>query len=598
MFQQKIISNQIPNQFNTVEGLLKSDPFGKGHQVGSTQEVYKNYWSHLTPGSKELIKLVRILNKAEKNDPEFFKYFVGNLVNHPYPHKIMRLFVEYSKVEMLGDKIDRMLQVYGSARTAETHGYYQDALVWTQYLIKQFKEVKGVEICIGTGAGPGQMEAGNQAAHHMNVPSAGFRLWFPQLLESPNPYMDQMLFFTFFVPRLSGFQDGPLHLITAGGAGTMDELFGVLALKAMGMRKDLKLGLQNSPVYVAGTRQIEKPEAPEYFYDGLQHFIKKVMHQQYGLVSRDELHMYKVLNSPEDAFDAFKDFKLNDPSSNGFRTYRKFMSYQEDHQKSIFRQTQKPVKALVHAITHTLATGTPDQVGIVNAAVWNFIHNDEKNNGRNDKYLHAVTELAANKNIFKNKAKSTTFILPQRADSKLLEAPFQHLKLVLPRIKSSITFDNQGVIVENLFKDSVLAKKRVRILDTVVSGNVESFTPAQEYYPFKRHDVKNMILVDSSHTFVIAPGGYTTQGIFWHLMDIIQTKKLKPHQVPLIILWDPYMDFYTKLEKDWIDPLIARGMVNPNFKTLYVIESDLDKVIGMANKREFEIKQGHAHKPQ
>lgn len=81
-------------------------------------------------------------------------------------------------------------------------------------------------------------------------------------------------------------------------------------------------------------------------------------------------------------------------------------------------------------------------------------------------------------------------------------------------------------------------------------------------------------------------------------MDIIQTKKLKPHQVPLIILWDPYMDFYTKLEKDWIDPLIARGMVNPNFKTLYVIESDLDKVIGMANKREFEIKQGHAHKPQ
>ncbi|OIP62654.1 MAG: TIGR00730 family Rossman fold protein [Nitrospirae bacterium CG_4_9_14_3_um_filter_53_35] len=120
-------------------------------------------------------------------------------------------------------EIHGAVAIFGSARTEETHRYYQAARETARLLSE-----KGYPII--TGGGPGIMAAANQGAQEGGGISVGcnIELSFEQ---TPNPFQDISLEFRyFFVRKLMFVKYSTAFVIFPGGFGTLDELFESLTL--------------------------------------------------------------------------------------------------------------------------------------------------------------------------------------------------------------------------------------------------------------------------------------------------------------------------------------------------------------------------------
>jgi uncharacterized protein (TIGR00730 family) len=119
--------------------------------------------------------------------------------------------------------LGRSITIFGSARFAEDHPWYQLA-----------REIGGLLARSGctviTGGGPGIMEAANRGAREHGGLSIGCNIRLPKE-QQPNPYLDRVLTFDYFFVRkvmLLKYSSGFLFL--PGGFGTLDELFETLTL--------------------------------------------------------------------------------------------------------------------------------------------------------------------------------------------------------------------------------------------------------------------------------------------------------------------------------------------------------------------------------
>lgn len=113
--------------------------------------------------------------------------------------------------------------VFGSARFAEDHMYYQ-----TAYEVGQELAMKGFAVM--TGGGPGIMEAANRGARSVKGVSVGCNITLPRE-QIHNQYLDRWMEFKYFMVRkymLAKYSYGFIAL--PGGFGTLDELFGILTL--------------------------------------------------------------------------------------------------------------------------------------------------------------------------------------------------------------------------------------------------------------------------------------------------------------------------------------------------------------------------------
>ena len=113
--------------------------------------------------------------------------------------------------------------IFGSARFAEDHQYYQLARVTARELVKQ-------GFGIMTGGGPGIMEAANRGARESGGMSVGCNITLPKE-QSHNAYLDLWMEFRYFMVRkfmLAKYSYG--FIAMPGGFGTLDELFNVLTL--------------------------------------------------------------------------------------------------------------------------------------------------------------------------------------------------------------------------------------------------------------------------------------------------------------------------------------------------------------------------------
>jgi uncharacterized protein (TIGR00730 family) len=190
--------------------------------------------------------------------------------------KIMSEFVEgYERLAKMGPCVS----IFGSARTKPNNPYYKTA----EELAFQLTQ-NGYGVI--TGGGPGIMEAGNKGAQRGGGISVGLNIDLPFEQEA-NPFIDndKLLNFQYFFPRKVMFvKYAQGFIVLPGGFGTLDELF-----EAITLIQTKKIG--KFPIILLG----------KSYWNGLIDWIKEVMLDQEANISKKDLNLLKIVDSPEEA---------------------------------------------------------------------------------------------------------------------------------------------------------------------------------------------------------------------------------------------------------------------------------------------------------
>jgi hypothetical protein len=197
--------------------------------------------------------------------------------------KIMAEFVEgFEKMASIGPCVS----LFGSARTKQDNRYYKLA---EEIAFKLTQSGYGVI----TGGGPGIMEAANKGALRGDGISVGLNIQLP-FEQSSNPYIDadKLITFKHFFVRKVVFQKyAQGFIVLPGGFGTFDEFFESITLIQTG-----KIG--RFPIVLVGTE----------FWEGLVGWIEKVVHEEEKNISPEDLDLFKVVDTADEAVAVINDF--------------------------------------------------------------------------------------------------------------------------------------------------------------------------------------------------------------------------------------------------------------------------------------------------
>lgn len=197
--------------------------------------------------------------------------------------KIMAEFVEgFEKMASIGPCVS----LFGSARTKPENRYYQLA---EEIAFKLTQNGYGVI----TGGGPGIMEAANKGAQRGNGISVGLNIQLP-FEQSSNPYIDadKLITFKHFFVRKVVFQKyAQGFIVLPGGFGTFDEFFESITLIQTG-----KIG--RFPIVLVGTE----------FWKGLVEWIEEVVQEEEKNISPEDLDLFKVVETADEAVAVINDF--------------------------------------------------------------------------------------------------------------------------------------------------------------------------------------------------------------------------------------------------------------------------------------------------
>lgn len=197
--------------------------------------------------------------------------------------KVMSEFVEgYDTLARIGPCVS----IFGSARTKPGTKYYEMAT-------DIGKKLAEAGLGVITGGGPGIMEAGNLGAHREKGASVGLNIDLP-FEQSANPYIDTdklINFKFFFVRKVMFMKYAQGFIVLPGGFGTLDELFEALTL--VQTQKTAKF-----PIILVGSD----------FWSGLLDWIKEVMLEKEKNVSPEDMHLFKVVDTADEAIDEIFEF--------------------------------------------------------------------------------------------------------------------------------------------------------------------------------------------------------------------------------------------------------------------------------------------------
>jgi uncharacterized protein (TIGR00730 family) len=259
--------------------------------------------------------------KAYKNE---------SFLNGPHA-RLLRIQCEFEepRVRLEEHKIENIVMIFGSARSKAPDEYkknldeltekaktdptvkpqlvraermkflcrYHDETVRLAKIITEFSMKRQAEglpsYTVGTGAGPGMMEAANEGAWRAGGSSCGFGISLP-FETGLNPYVTPELGFEFhyFFTRKFWMAYKCMGLVVApGGYGTCDELFEILTLI-----QNMKIK-HKPPVILFGK---------EYWTEVL-HF--DVM-EEYGLIGPDARELVRTCDTADEALEILKQFWL------------------------------------------------------------------------------------------------------------------------------------------------------------------------------------------------------------------------------------------------------------------------------------------------
>ncbi len=196
--------------------------------------------------------------------------------------KVMSEFVEgFDKLAKIGPCVT----IFGSARVKSTHPYYKMADEIAYQLVQHGYGVV-------TGGGPGIMEAGNRGARRAGGKSVGLNIYLPHE-QKGNPYIDPdklITFDYFFVRKVMFVKYSQGFIVMPGGFGTIDELS-----EALTLIQTKKIG--RFPIVLVGKK----------FWGGMIDWIKKVLVSE-AMISEDDLDLFNIVDTPEDAVKVIDDF--------------------------------------------------------------------------------------------------------------------------------------------------------------------------------------------------------------------------------------------------------------------------------------------------
>ncbi|WP_420098813.1 TIGR00730 family Rossman fold protein [Corynebacterium sp.] len=195
---------------------------------------------------------------------------------HSDPWRVMRIQSEF--VEGFGAlaELPKAVTVWGSARVAEDHPYYETG----RELGRRLKEAGYAVI---TGGGPGLMEAPNRGAAEAGGVSVGLGIELPHE-EGLNSWVNLGLNFRyFFVRKMMFLKYAQAFICLPGGFGTLDELFEALVMVQTGK-------VRQFPIVLLGCE----------FWSGLVDWITTRLIDE-GMISEGDPDLFLVTDSPEEA---------------------------------------------------------------------------------------------------------------------------------------------------------------------------------------------------------------------------------------------------------------------------------------------------------
>jgi uncharacterized protein (TIGR00730 family) len=197
--------------------------------------------------------------------------------------KILSEFVEgFEKLSRIGPCVS----VFGSARTQPDNKYFKLA---ENIAFKLTQKGYGVI----TGGGPGIMEAANMGARKGNGKSVGINICLP-FEQGANLFIDTdklITFDHFFVRKVMFMKYAQGFIVLPGGFGTFDELF-----EAITLIQTEKIG--KFPIILVGTD----------YWKGLITWIKEVMLKEENNVDVEDLDLFTVVDTAEDAVNQIDKF--------------------------------------------------------------------------------------------------------------------------------------------------------------------------------------------------------------------------------------------------------------------------------------------------
>ena len=195
---------------------------------------------------------------------------------------IMAEFVE--GFENLAE-IQPAVSIFGSARCKEG-----DPLYTRTYDLAKLLAKGGFNII--TGGGGGVMEAANRAAAEEGVKSVGVNIELP-FEQKPNSYSNLRLHFRyFFVRKVMFVKYAMAYVVMPGGFGTLDECFEALTLIQTKKIKPFPVILVDSA-----------------YWSPIVEWMKDRLLED-KLISKEDLHIFKVMDDPEEIVEYVKRFVI------------------------------------------------------------------------------------------------------------------------------------------------------------------------------------------------------------------------------------------------------------------------------------------------
>ncbi|MBI5742688.1 MAG: TIGR00730 family Rossman fold protein [Candidatus Niyogibacteria bacterium] len=198
---------------------------------------------------------------------------------HSFSWRVFRIMSEFVEgFQVLGD-FHKTVTFFGSARLPEDNKWYQETRRLAKMLAKQ-------KFSIITGGGPGIMEAANRGAHDANGESIGLNIQLP-MEQRVNPYVKKSIgFHYFFTRKVILAYSSQAYVFFPGGFGTVDELFEILTLI------QTKKIFEKIPVVLVGRE----------FWSEMDAWIKKNMIEKNKVIDPEDMKIYTIVDSAEEAF--------------------------------------------------------------------------------------------------------------------------------------------------------------------------------------------------------------------------------------------------------------------------------------------------------